>query len=443
MSKNIVVTGMGAITPIGNSVEEYWKNVTAGVCGVETITRFDTSELPVKIAAQIKDFEPTDYMPKKLTREMDPFMQYGYAAAIEALAQAGEVLADDRTLGASDASSDSGEVEGSSEKRIAEPTRMGIVIGTALGGITPISETQDGISKGEHKKVSPRFVPKIIGNEVAAQLAIARGYLGPSLTVSTACSSGGDAIATGCMLLMSGQADAVLVVGAESALCPLFIRGLVSAHALSTNNDDPQGASRPFDKDRDGFVIGEGGGALVLETAENAAKRGTAALANIAGFANCTDGYHVTSPHPEGIGAIFCMEQAIKNAGIKPEDIGYINTHGTSTPVGDPIETNAIAKVFGGDDPASSETLKKMAVTSTKGATGHMMGAGGITEVITCIQAIRTGVVPPTLNLDNLDEACYELNYVPKQSQRIDTEYAMSNSFGFGGQNSSIIVGKV
>ena len=425
MTDKIVVTGMGAITPIGNSVDEYWKNVTAGVCGVQPITRFDTEELPVKIAAEIKDFEPTDYMPKKLTREMDPFMQYGYAAATEALAQAGETSSEDGSV--------------NDDSRIAEPTRMGIVIGTALGGITPISETQDGISKGEHKKVSPRFVPKIIGNEVAAQLAIARGYLGPSLTVSTACSSGGDAIATGCMMIMSGQADAVLVVGAESALCPLFIRGLVSAHALSTNNDDPQGASRPFDKDRDGFVIGEGGGAIVIETEENAAKRGAVALAKIAGFANCTDGYHVTSPHPEGIGAIFCMEQAIKNAGIDPKEIGYINTHGTSTPVGDPIETQAIAKVFGDD----ADSLKKMAVTSTKGATGHMMGAGGITEVITCIQAIRTGVIPPTLNLDNLDEACFGLNYVPKQSQQLEVNYAMSNSFGFGGQNSSVIVGKI
>ncbi len=431
MSESIVVTGMGAITPIGNSVSEYWKNVTAGVCGVGPITRFDTEDLPVKIAAEVKDFEPTDYMPKKLTREMDPFMQFGYAAAIEALNQAGEVLAEDGSAGAS------------SDKRIAESTRMGIVIGTALGGITPISETQDGISKGEHKKVSPRFVPKIIGNEVAAQLAIARGYLGPSLTVSTACSSGGDAIATGCMLLMSGQADAVLVVGAESALCPLFIRGLVSAHALSTNNDDPQGASRPFDRDRDGFLIGEGGGALVLETASNVKKRGATALAKVVGFANCTDGYHVTSPHPDGIGAIFCMEQALKHAELKPEDIGYINTHGTSTPVGDPIETQAIAKVFGGEDPAQSETLKKMAVTSTKGATGHMMGAGGITEVITCIQAIRTGVIPPTLNLENIDEACFPLNYVPKTSQTADIRYAMSNSFGFGGQNSSVIVGRV
>lgn len=429
MSKKIVVTGMGAITPIGNSVEEYWKNAVDGVCGVQPITRFDTEELPVKIAAEVKDFEPTDYMPKKLTREMDPFMQFGYAAAIEALKQAGEEV------------SDSGETE--EKSRIAEPARMGIVIGTALGGIAPISETQDGLSKGEHKKVSPRFVPKIIGNEVAAQLAIARGYRGPSLTVSTACSSGGDAIATGCMLLMSGQADAVLVVGAESALTPIFIRGLVSAHALSTNNGDPQGASRPFDRDRDGFVIGEGGGALVLETAENASRRGAKAQATIAGFANCTDGYHVTSPHPEGIGAIFCMEQALASAGLSPEDIGYINTHGTSTPVGDPIETQAIAKVFGGEDPATSETLKTMAVTSTKGATGHMMGAGGITEVITCIQAIRTGQIPPTLNLDHVDEACYPLDFVPGKAVEKEVRYAMSNSFGFGGQNSSIVVGRI
>ncbi|MBO4395167.1 MAG: beta-ketoacyl-[acyl-carrier-protein] synthase family protein [Eubacterium sp.] len=414
-TSDIVVTGMGAITPIGNSVTEYWKNITSGVCGVSGITRFDTTELPVKIAAEVKDFEATDYMPKKLTREMDPFMQYGYAAADEALNQAGE--------------------------SIAEPSRMGIVIGTALGGMTPISETQDGISRGEHKKVSPRFVPKIIGNEVAAQLAIAHGYRGPSLTVSTACSSGGDAVATGCMLLMSGQADAVLVVGAESALNPLFIRGLASAHALSVNNDDPQGASRPFDRDRDGFVIGEGGGALVLETAENAGKRDAEVLAVVSGFANCTDGYHVTSPHPEGIGAIFCMEQALAHAGLQPEDIGYINTHGTSTPVGDPIETQAIAKVFGGDNPAESTALKNMAVTSTKGATGHMMGAGGITEVITCIQVIREGIIPPTLNLNNVDEACYPLNYVPEKSIEKKVRYAMSNSFGFGGQNSSVIVG--
>lgn len=411
MSTNnrLVITGMGAITPIGNSVDEYWNNLVQGKCGVGPITRFDTSELPVKIAAEVKDFEAEKFMPKKLTREMDVYMQYGYAAAMEALRQAGEPA--------------------------AEPERMGIVVGTALGGISPIAETQDGISKGEHKKVSPRFVPKIIGNEAAAQVAIAKGYRGPSLTVSTACSSGGDAISTACMLLMSGQADAVLAMGTESALSPLFILGLSSAHALSTNNENPQGASRPFDKDRDGFVIGEGGGALVIETEENAKRRGAVILAELSGFANCTDGYHVTSPHPEGIGAVFCMKKAIENAGFNPEDVDYINTHGTSTPVGDPIETSAVAELFGSH-------AKEMAVTSTKGATGHMMAAGGITEAITCIQCIRTGTIPPTLNLENLDEKCVDLNYVPGKSIEKEVRVAMTNSFGFGGQNSSVIFSK-
>ena len=405
-NSRLVITGMGAVTPIGIGVENYWNNLVAGKCGVEKITRFDTADLPVKIAAEVKNFEAEKFMPKKLTREMDVYMQYGYAAAMEAIEQAGEPA--------------------------ASPERMGIVVGTALGGISPIAETQDGISKGEHKKVSPRFVPKIIGNEAAAQVAIAKGYRGPSLTVSTACSSGGDAISTACMLLMSGQADAVLAMGTESALSPLFILGLTSAHALSTNNDNPQGASRPFDKDRDGFVIGEGGGALVIETEENAKKRGATILAELAGFSNCTDGYHVTSPHPEGIGALFCMEKAIEHAGLSASDVDYINTHGTSTGVGDPIETQAIAELFG-------EHAKEMAVTSTKGATGHMMGAGGITEAITCIQCIRTGVVPPTLNLEEPDEKCAPLNYVPGKAIEKKVKVAMSNSFGFGGQNSSVI----
>lgn len=237
------------------------------------------------------------------------------------------------------------------------------------------------------------------------------------------------------MLLLCGQADAVLVMGAESALTPLFILGLTSAHALSTNNDNPQGASRPFDRDRDGFVIGEGGGALIIETEENAKKRGAKILAELAGFSNCTDGYHVTSPHPEGVGAVFCMKKALENAGLSPEDIDYINTHGTSTGVGDPIETNAIAGLFG-------EHTKNMAVTSTKGATGHMMGAGGITEAITCIQCIRTGIVPPTLNLEHLDETCAQLNYVPNQAIEKEVNVAMSNSFGFGGQNASVVFKK-
>ncbi len=409
MKENLVITGMGAVTPIGIGVENYWNNLIAGKCGVGRITRFDPEDSPVKIAAQVKDFNPDDFMSKKQSREMDLFMQYGYAASEEALTDAG----------------------------IKEDTvpaeRMGIVVGTAMAGVSIISETQDGLSTGAHKKVSPRFVPKFIGNIAAAQIAIAKGYRGPSLTVSTACSSGADAIGTAAMLLLAGEADAILAVGAEASLCPVVVAGLASAHALSTNNENPQTASRPFDKTRDGFVFGEGGGAVLLETEEHAKKRGADIKARLLGFANCTDGYHVTAPHPDGIGAIACMADAIKKAGISTNDIDYINTHGTSTPMGDTIETNAIKTLFG---PHAYE----MAVTSTKGATGHMMGAGGITETIACIKAVQEGIIPPTLNLNTPDEEC-DLNYVPNKAVQREVKYAMTNAFGFGGQNSSLIVG--
>lgn len=407
-NSRIVVTGMGAITPIGHRIDEFWNNLVEGKCGVAPITRFDAEELPVKFAAEVKDFDALSYMTKKQTREMDLFMQFGYAAASQVLDEYGE---------------------------IDNPERFGLVIGTALGGIAPMASTQDELSRGIHTKVSPRFIPKIIGNVTAAQIAIAKGIRGPSLTVSTACSSGGDAISTAAMLIMTGQADAVLVVGAESAISPLTIHGLSSAHALSTNNENCEVASRPFDKDRDGFVMGEGGGAILLETEEHALARKADIKAELAGFANSTDGYHITSPHPEGIGAIFCMEGAIKHAELSVEDVDYINTHGTSTPMGDPIEVKAIKKLFG-------EHAKDIAVNSTKGATGHMMGAGGITEAITCIQAIRTGIVPPTLHLEHVDPECEGLNLVPNKAQKKDVKVAMSNSFGFGGQNSSVLFKK-
>ncbi len=410
MKEKLVITGMGAVTPIGIGVDTYWKNLIGGKCGVEHITRFDPETLPVKIAAQVKDFKPDEFMTKKQAREMDLFMQYGYAAAIEALTDANLT-----------------------ENTVA-PERMGVVVGTAMAGVSIISETQDGLSTGAHTKVSPRFVPKFIGNIAAAQIAIARGYRGPSLTVSTACSSGADAISTASMLLLAKEADAVLVVGAEASLCPVVIAGLASAHALSTNNDNPQTASRPFDKNRDGFVFGEGGGAVLLETESHARQRGAGIKAELLGFANCTDGYHVTAPHPEGIGAIACMNRAIQKAGISTDAIDYINTHGTSTPMGDTIETNAIKKLFG-------SRAYDIAVTSTKGATGHMMGAGGVTEAITCIKVIQEGIIPPTLNLSTPDEEC-DLNYVPGKAVRRQVNYAMTNAFGFGGQNSSLVLGR-
>lgn len=410
MKERLVITGMGAVTPIGIGVETYWNSLIGGKCGVERITRFDPKESPVKIAAQVKNFNPDDFMTKKQSREMDLFMQYGYAAGEEALA------------------------DGGIKEDTIPADRMGVVVGTAMAGVSIIAETQDGLSTGEHKKVSPRFVPKFIGNIAAAQIAIAKGYRGPSLTVSTACSSGADAISTAAMLLLAGEADAILVVGAEASLCPVVVAGLASAHALSTNNDNPQTASRPFDKTRDGFVFGEGGGALLLETEAHALARGAKIHAELMGFANCTDGYHVTAPHPEGIGAIACMDNAIQKAGLTLEDIGYINTHGTSTPMGDTIETNAIKSLFG-------DHAYQMAVTSTKGATGHMMGAGGVTETIACIKAVQEGMIPPTLNLNTPDDEC-DLNYVPNKAEKRDVRYAMTNAFGFGGQNSSLIIGR-
>lgn len=404
--KKIVITGMGAVTPVGIGVDAYWKNVTAGMSGIDTISSFDPSELAVQIAGEVKNFSPSDYMPKDLIRKTDPFMQYAYIAAEEALKQS---------------------------KLEIEPERTGIVMGTAMNGIATIAFTQDALSGASHKKVGPRFIPKILGNIAAANIAIDHNIQGPSFTVSTACSSGGDAINMACMSIQTGKADVMLAVGAESVLCPLVIYSLANAKALSRRNDSPSTASRPFDVTRDGFVIGEGGGALILETEEHALKRGAKIYAELKGCGNTDDAYHVTAPHPEGRGAIACMHQALAEAGIKPEDIGYINAHGTATNKGDTVETASIKKVFGDNLPF---------VSSTKGATGHMMGAGGITETITCIKAIETGTIPPTINLTEVDPECAGIDFVANTAKKADIKYAMSNAFGFGGQNSSIIVGK-
>lgn len=404
--KKIVVTGMGAVTPVGIGVENYWNNITSGASGIDTIKTFDPSELAVQIAGEIKNFNPSDYLPKDLIRKTDPLMQYAYIAAEEAMKQSGIKI---------------------------EPERTGIVMGTAMAGIATIAYTQEALTGASHKKVGPRFIPKILGNIAAANIAIDYNIQGPSFTVSTACSSGGDAINTACMCMQSGKADIMLAVGAESVLCPLVIYSLANAKALSRRNDSPSTASRPFDVTRDGFVIGEGGGALVLETEEHALARGAKIYAEIRGCGNTDDAYHVTAPHPEGRGAIACMKQAIAEAGINPSDIGYINAHGTATNKGDTVETSSIKKVFGNTLPY---------VSSTKGATGHMMGAGGITETITCVKAIETGTVPPTINLNEVDPECAGIDFVANTAKKAEINFAMSNAFGFGGQNSSIIVGK-
>lgn len=403
----LVITGMGAVTPIGVGAANYWQALVKGECGVGPITRFDASDLPVQIAAELKGFDPAAYMPKTLARTMDPFMQFAFAAAEEALADSGLAVGD-------------------------ESGRVGIVMATAMDGVTTVAQTQAAFDKG--RRVGPRFVPMAIGNIAAAQIAIAHGIHGPSLTLNTACSAGGDALLTASLLLRAGEADAVLAVGGESILCPIVVSGLSQAKALSRRNDDPQAACRPFDLDRDGFVIGEGGGAILLETEEHALARGAHIYAVLAGCANTSDAHHVTAPCPDGAGAARCMKLALERAGMQPSDIGYINAHGTSTPLGDKAETLAVKAVFGGRESAPP-------MSSTKSATGHLMGAGGLTEAIACVMAIREGVLPPTLHLDTPDPEC-DLDYVPNTARRTDISAAMSNSLGFGGQNSSIILSR-
>ena len=398
--KRIVITGMGAVTPVGIGVENYWQGLISGKCGIDEITQIDTEKLPIKRAAEVKGVNPRDYMPTKLASDMEPFMQFAYIAALEAIEQCG--------------------IEQ------FEPYRTGIVMGTALAGLSMTGNTQvDYEVNGKH--VTPKFLSKVMGNIAAAHLSINYGIKGPSMTVSTACSSGGDAITLANMLLQSGAADTLIVMGGESAVSPLVINSLAVSGALSKS-----GESRPFDTQRSGFVIGEGGGALVLETEEHALARGAKIIAELLGCGNNTDAYNPVAPHPEGIGGAECMRLALKDANISPDEIGYINAHGTATLKGDIAESKAINSVFGG---------RAVPVSSTKGATGHLMGAGGITECIACVKAIQTGIVPPTVNCDSIDPECH-INVVAQKPEKYEINAAMSNALGFGGQNSSVIVGK-
>ena len=403
----IVVTGMGAVTPIGIGVQAYWDNLISGVSGVAPIRGFDASALPVRFGGEVKDFDPGKYIPKEYEKNLAPFGQYAFAAAEEALAQSGLEV---------------------------DPFRTGIVMGTAMDGVTEIAATQTEYDAASRKKVSPRFVPKILGNMAPCQIAIAHNIRGPSMTVNTACSSGIDAINVACLLIRAGAADAMLAIGGESIMCSTTIASLSAAQALSRNNDDPSHACRPFDLHRDGFVMGEGGGALVLETLEHARARGAVIYAEVLSCANNNDAYHITSPRPGGEGGAQCMQLALEQAGLRPEQVDYINTHGTATLKGDAYECAAIRTVFG----SHAEAL---AISSTNGATGHLMGAGGITESIACILAIRDGVLPPTLNYDTPDPAC-DLDCVPNTARRADIRIAMNNALGFGGQNASLILGK-
>ena len=403
----IVVTGMGAVTPIGTGVDTYWNNLTAGVSGIAPITGFDASQLPVRFAGEVRDFDAEAAIPKAYIKNLAPFGQYAFAAAQEALDMSGMEI---------------------------DPFRTGIVMATAMDGVAEISNTQAEYDAAERKKVSPRFVPKILGNMAPCQIAIANNIRGPSLTVNTACSSGIDAVYVACMLLQSGAAEAMVAVGGESIMCDITIASLAAAQALSRSNDDPAHACKPFDLHRNGFVMGEGGGALVLETLDHALARGARIYAEVLSCANNNDAFHITSPRPGGEGGALCMAAALEQAGLKPEDVDYINTHGTATPKGDAYECAAIRTVFG----AHADHL---AISSTKGATGHLMGAGGITETIACILAIQEGILPPTINFETPDPEC-DLDIVPNTARKAQVDIAMNNALGFGGQNASLIEGR-
>lgn len=401
-TKRIVITGMGAVTPVGIGVDAYWSNLIQGASGIDIIRKLDVEELPIKVAGEVTDFRAKDYMPPKLATSMEDFMQYAYVSAEEALTASGLEI---------------------------DPYRTGIVMSTALSGLCAIERTQRKFSE-EGTRVGPKFMSRILGNIAAAQFAISHQIQGPSLTVSTACASGNDAIATACTLLKAGDADAMVVMGGESGGSALLIRSLARALAL-TGNPDPATACRPFDANRNGFVVGEGGGALILETEEHALARNATILAKIAGYASNNDAFHVIAPRNDGDGARRCMCSAMAHAGLTPDGIDYINAHGTSTETGDAVEVKAIRGALGSRADA-------IGVSSTKGATGHLMGAGGIIEAIACIQAIRTGILPPTLHYETPDPLC-DLDVIPNVARHQVIRTAMSNAFGFGGQNACII----
>ena len=410
--RKIVVTGMGIISPMGIGVEENWRRLQAGESGIGKITRFDASELPARIAGEVRNFEAERWISKRLLRQMDVFIQYSLAAAAMAVEQAGL------------------------HENKPHPERFGCYVGAGLGGLPAIEASYQSMKdKGPRHGISPYFVPAVIINLAPGQISLAHGCQGPNLSIVSACSTGAHSIGEAARVIERGDADVMIVGGTESTITPLGIGGFCSARALSTRNDEPTKASRPFSKSRDGFVMSEGAGILVLEEMEHARARGAPILAELVGYAANADAYHITSPAPKGEGAQRCMKLALNDAGVAPEAVGYVNAHATST-IADGIETNAIREVFG------AHAFKGLAVSSTKSMHGHLLGAAGGVEAAICVLALRDGILPPTINLDDPDEEC-DLDYVPHKARKAEIEYALCNSFGFGGTNASLLFRRV
>ncbi|MBP7792258.1 MAG: beta-ketoacyl-ACP synthase II [Candidatus Goldbacteria bacterium] len=410
MKKRVVITGMGAVTPVGNSVSEMWQALLEGKNGIGKITLFDASLYDTRIAGEIKNFDPTEVLEKKEVKRTPRFIQYALKTTKEAVGMANLSLSE------------------------TELKRTAVIVGSGIGGLNVIEEQQTILLQKGPSRVSPFLIPMLIPNMAAAFISIRYGFKGPNFAIVTACATGTHSIGEAFKLLQRGDADVAITGGTEGALTPLGLAGFCAAKSLSTRNDDPEHASRPFDRDRDGFVMADGAGIFVLETLEHAQARGAKIIAEIAGYGASDDAYHMTAPAPGGAGGALSMTNAINDAGIKPEDINYINAHGTSTELNDKEETAAIKSVFG-------QHAYKLAINSTKSMTGHMLGGTGAVEAIVCALSCRDDVVHPTINLENPSPEC-DLDYVPKTKRQITVNYALSNSFGFGGHNATIIIKK-
>ena len=412
MSKRrVVVTGVGMVSPVGNNVEDSWAAVKNGKSGIAPITSFDVSAYTTRFGGSIKDFDVSQYIPLKDARKMDLFIQYGMAAGIEAMTDSGLEVTDENR------------------------GRIGAAIGSGIGGIGSIEKTREILETRGPRKISPFFVPGSIVNMIGGNLSIKYGFQGPNIAIVTACTTGTHNIGVAGRMIQMGDADVMVVGGAEMATTPVGLGGFAAARALSCRNDDPEAASRPWDKDRDGFVLSDGAGVLVLEEYEFAKARGAKIYAELSGFGMSGDAHHMTSPPADGSGAAASMRNAVNDAGINPADIDYVNAHGTSTNAGDLAESLAVESVFGA-------AAKEVAVSSTKSMVGHLLGAAGSIEAVFSVLAIRDGVAPPTINLDNPAEGC-KLNYVPHTAQEKTIDVAMSNSFGFGGTNGTVIFNRV
>lgn len=412
MSKRrVVVTGLGAVTPVGLSVAESWENILAGKSGVAPITSFDVTDFPVRFGASVKGFDVETVISRKDAKKMDTFIHYGIAAAVEAIKDAGLEVTD------------------------ANAERIGVAIGSGIGGLPGIEAGYDSFLNGGPRKISPFFVPSNIINMISGNLSIMYGMKGPNTAIVTACSTGTHCISAAGRMIQYGDADVMIAGGAEMATSKTGLGGFAAARALSTRNDDPAAASRPWDKDRDGFVLGDGAGVVVLEEYEHAKKRGATIYAELIGSGMSSDAYHMTLPSQGGEGAARCMVNAMNDAGINAEEVHYINAHGTSTPAGDVAETQAIKTALG-------HSAQSVAVSSTKSMIGHLLGAAGGVEAVFSVLAIRDQVAPPTINLDNPDDAC-DLDYVPHTAREMPIDIAMSNSFGFGGTNGTVIFKKL